>query len=229
MERARHRASMATCRACGAQAPDDARACPTCGSALPAAAPGAIEEPGPTQPGPGPARPAPWPTAPGPLPRARARPLGVTILAILDGLGGVLGVILGLLLLVAGPVLGSDPEFQAALARELPEPFPQFAGELLAALGAILLVLGLVYLLLAWGLYQGRGWAWTLAMALVLLSLAWSVATLVFGDATGLVGVAIYGFLLWYFTRGGVKAWFGKVEAAQPGLPGYVPPPTPPT
>ncbi|MCA1814751.1 MAG: hypothetical protein LC624_12540, partial [Halobacteriales archaeon] len=73
---------MQTCRACGKTTADDAKFCPTCGTYFPTAP--TAPEPGATggvPPAPPPAHAQTWgvPTGAG----VRARPLGITILALL--------------------------------------------------------------------------------------------------------------------------------------------------
>ena len=77
-----------------------------------------------------------------------ARPIGVTILAVLSILAGILFLIFGPLALIASAVAGLTPE------RVL----------LLQALGAFMVVLGLVYLVSAVGLLRLTVWGWWLAI-----------------------------------------------------------------
>jgi hypothetical protein len=226
---------MPTCRACGAASPDDARYCPTCGSPFAAAlqpAPPAPPTPpawgAPPAPSLPPAPPAPMPTMPGPAQPLRARPLGISILAVLDLLACVVLLLFGLVLAVAGPFIGSDPELQQQIAQDFPGGLGAMFGALLMVFGAVLIVLALVLGLVGWGLWQGRGWAWTLTVALEFIGLAAGLVQLVgLRDASAIVGLAINAFILWYFLQPGVKRWFGKGEP-EVGMPNYVPPPSPP-
>jgi hypothetical protein len=75
---------------------------------------------------------------------------------------------------------------------------------------------------------QGRGWAWSVSIALEILGLFAGLLQLVLlQDPSAIVGLAINAFLLWYFLQPGVKRWFGKAEPEM-GMPSYVPPPSPP-
>jgi hypothetical protein len=221
---------MQTCRACGKATTDDAKFCPTCGTYFPAA----------TQPAPG-APPAPLaPPAPSPAPawgvpaNVRARPLGVLILSLFYLVAGGLAVLAGLLFAVIGSVLSQDPQVrQQIVAGGVP-------GDLVAPLVAfftvILVVFGVLGLILGWGMWHGRPWSWTLAVALQVVGIAFGGVAMLVDVATGsagsagarLVGIAIGAFLLWYFFQPGVRAWFGKQGQAEPGLPSYVPPPPSP-
>ena len=92
-----------------------------------------------------------------PMPPAPpSRPLGVSILAILVGLYGVLFVLAGILALAGGAVLGALTGFH-------------FAGLSLLALGAIILILGILNLASALGLWHLRLWALVLALIVTFL------------------------------------------------------------
>jgi hypothetical protein len=164
----------------------------------------------------------------GPLPAVVAapptqRPLGVTLLAVLDMISGALLVLAAFVMLALGAVLGS--------AAGSTSPAAGFAGALFAVLGLVLIPVGALGAYLGLGLWRGRGWAWTVSFAFALLGVPINVAMLGFaaymGDlsllASSLFGTVIGVFMLWYWTREGVKRWFGKVPAPLPP-PSYVPP-----
>ncbi len=75
----------------------------------------------------------------------RSRPLGVTIISIILFIQGALGVIAGILLLVAGGALASNGHPIATAA---------------VGIGAVIaLILAVLTLILAWGLWTLRTWA----------------------------------------------------------------------
>jgi hypothetical protein len=140
--------------------------------------------------------PTPAPAEPPALPTRGERPLGVTILAVIDGIAGVL-LLLGATFWLALGTAGS---------------FVPGAGPFLAVFGALFslfaLLFGLLFLGVAWGNWQGMGWAWTLGVILAVIGIIFSLpATLVL---VGIVPLALNAFLLWYYTQQGVKRWFGK-------------------
>lgn len=211
---------MPTCRACGASSPDDARFCPTCGNALPAGAPGIPAQPLPDAPPLNWPAPAPPTLPPGPGPR----PLGVLLVALWNLGIGALVALFGLFFVALAPMFFEDPAMRQEMERQVAGQFPM---ELLSGaflfLGLFAVLFGVAMVVVGWGLYQGRGWAWTGMVALVLVNAAFNVLTL----PMGLVGLLVNGFLLWYFFQPGVRRYFGKeAQPPQPGLPGYVPPPS---
>lgn len=132
----------------------------------------------------------------------RERPTGVTILAILAAIGGVL------YLLGALAFLGFSAVGGAA------------GGGALAGLGmisgVILLALGAAYLALAYGFWKLLPWAWMLGVALAIISLAWTAIEVVTSPnmvaaLTGsIIGIAISVVILYYLFQPHVKAAFGR-------------------
>ena len=100
---------------------------------------------------------------PGPYPPP-SRPIGVTLLAVLTILLGVLIVGLGLLFIVAPLIL---------VGVGLPFAFGLAAG----VIGAIVLVFGLIWIGVGVGLLHLRGWAWWLAVIVMVLSIVGSFAS----------------------------------------------------
>src|SRR5206468_1058983 len=100
---------------------------------------------------------------PGPYP-PKVRPIGVTLLAVLTILLGVLIVGLGLLFIVAPLILAGVG---------LPLAFGLAAG----VIGAIVLVFGLLWIGVGVGLVHLRGWAWWLAVIVMVLSIVGSFAS----------------------------------------------------
>jgi Predicted membrane protein (DUF2127) len=134
-----------------------------------------------------------------------SRPTGVAILAVLDLLGGIALILFGGLLAAAG---GSSMLSSYG--------YGAYTG-IAAGFGLALAVGGLLALLVGWGLWTGRGWAWTLGVVLYGIGLVFSIVGLVTGGASVLVSLVIDAIILWYLFRPHVKAYFGKGSAmAQP-------------
>ncbi len=115
---------------------------------------------------------------PPPLP---SRPLGVSILAILVGLYGVLLILAGIFALAGGAVLGALTGFH-------------FAGLSLLAIGAIVLILGIIVLASALGLWHLRLWALILALIVTFLQV---VSFAITSEFLGLViALIIFVYLL---------------------------------
>lgn len=132
------------------------------------------------------------------------RPTGVTILAILDFLGGILALLGGVFLVAVGRT-----GIMSRLGYGMYEGF-------IAGVGGAALVVGLFAILVGWGLWSGKEWAWVLAIVLYALGLLFSLISLVGQPIRAVIGIVVYVLLLWYLFRPGVKAFFGRGTPAQP-------------
>jgi hypothetical protein len=151
------------------------------------------------------------------------RPTGVTVLGILaiifPGLGGIA---VGGLLILAAAVLGT---------LNISSSYPQLAGYsvgtiaiFLGVLGAVSLILGILYLVTGIGFLGGKGWAWTIGIIVSVLSIISNIveAAIIPGNVAGAVFFTIISLIIiYYLMRPHVKAFFGKGPAM--GMPGTTP------
>ncbi len=141
------------------------------------------------------------------------RPLGVTLIAILAILGGILGLLAGLL------ITGVSALFASAFGA---------AGGVLAGLGVVVggvfIVVSLIWLAAGFGLLNGKGWAWTLEMLVNVLLLSGAIAFAALGNYSSITGIVLPGLMIWYLTRTRVKAFFGKAPWAP--TPTFMPTPS---
>ncbi len=115
------------------------------------------------------------------------RPLLITIL-------GALYMIMGLLMFLSGigaALLGAAIFMPASLPAGL-------------AAGALLAVLGLISLIIGYGLLQGWTVMWYLAVIFSVLGLLASLVSF----PEGLIGLVIYGVIVYYLFRPQVKRFF---------------------
>lgn len=142
----------------------------------------------------------------------KVRPLGVTILAILEVLGGLVFLGIGALMLIAASLV------TAATVSVPYFPFA-FPAAILAAVllvyGAVLAILGIFAFVIAYGLWTGKGWAWTLAIILAIIAIIMGLISLPSGIVTILINVII----IYYLTRPHVKEFFGKAVPLPPPPP----------
>jgi len=90
----------------------------------------------------------------------------------------------------------------SALASEI--------GALGAAIGGITLIMGLIQLVIAWGLWTGKGWAWLLGLIFGVLGILMALASMVGGNFSSLVSLAINAIIVYYLYTPPVKAFFGR-------------------
>ena len=121
--------------------------------------------------------------------------MGVAILAILEAIAGVYYLITGIGEFIAVAVIRSLAG--SGIPSEIIPMIPRF-------LGTVLIIFGLVSILLAWGLWTGKGWARMFALVFAILSIILSLVSF------HIVGLVIDAILIYYLTRPNVKKFFTK-------------------
>lgn len=157
------------------------------------------------------------------------RPIGVTIIAILTIIGGILLLLSGVGLVALGAIFSVNP----ADTTSSPNIGAQFIGIISAAVGGVLLVIGIGYLVMSYGLLKGKGWAWTITVILIIIGIAIQIVSTSVGsvftasslhntnNATSgivgsIIGIAINIVILYYLYRPHVKSYFGKAQQQPP-------------
>jgi hypothetical protein len=126
------------------------------------------------------------------------RPLGVTIIAIVLTISGILNILVGLIGL---DILKIDLGTLATGAQ--------------ANAGA-LVISGILTLIVAAGMFATSTWAWWLTVAVMIFRIVvdgWAVIAYGWSSTIGysaLVNVVISLIILWYFNRANVRAAFGR-------------------
>jgi len=144
------------------------------------------------------------------------RPTGVSVLAILAAIGGILVLIGGLIL---GILAGAMEEFIESLIVEygagVIPGIGEFIEALLLAIAAVAVIFGILYFIAAYGLWIGAGWAWWLTIILSILGIIGGILSL----PGGIISIIIDGLIIYYFTRPHVKEFFGMAAPSPPPPP----------
>jgi uncharacterized membrane protein (DUF2068 family) len=78
-----------------------------------------------------------------------------------------------------------------------------------------LIPLRIASLVVAYGLFKGKTWSWTVAVVLSTIGLVVNVISLVTSNMGGitaaLVGIAINAIVMYYVSRRNIRQYFGKV------------------
>ena len=117
------------------------------------------------------------------------RPVGVTILAILEIISGAIAIVGGIFFVTITSVLDLD-----------------FLGAMSGIVAGILVAIGIASFAMAWGLLGGKPWAWTATLVLTIISVIFELA------AANIIGLIIDAIVLYYLFRPHVKAFFGKSD-----------------
>ncbi|MFZ0557053.1 MAG: hypothetical protein WAM26_17360 [Nitrososphaeraceae archaeon] len=170
------------------------------------------------------------------------RPFGVTIIAILALVGSVVLIFGGLSSLVSGAFFAAIPIENVMTEMEQQEQgqqqtlsvaelhaLIQLLGSSSIVMGAIVMVIGIGYLIVSYGLLKGREWAWTITVVLTMISI---IVQIVFIITTSIlnaslhhdmntslyhlidqiIGIAINGIILYYLYHPSVKRYFKKSQ-----------------
>ena len=123
----------------------------------------------------------------------RNRPLGVTII-------GVLLFLFGLFMILGGITLGALTDLEGLdLAIEM-----------------VALIMGVIYILAAFGFFKGWGFVWLLTMIVVVIGIIWNILSWVLGGlemdkvASLLIGLIIPIIILLYMNSSNVKTFFRR-------------------
>jgi hypothetical protein len=156
----------------------------------PAPPPAATPPPPPVS-APPPAAPAAPAASSAPASSTAQRPTGITILAVLAGIGGVLGLFGGFVLLFAGTVV---------------------FGGLGALLGIAALAYAALLLAFAWGAWTLQPWAWPLGVAGAIFGIVIGILYIIGGQSivSQAFGIIVDGAILYYLNQPGIKALFGR-------------------
>lgn len=168
------------------------------------------------------------------------RPTGVTIIAVLTIIIGIIAIFGGLSLVVLGVFLSAAPisltenSNTTTITDDMTPQLVQFFGIMAAIVGAVLLAIGIGYIVMTYGLLKGKGWARTITVILVIVGIGIQILSAVTGpvfsasflitsdvDATNslilgilgsVIGIAISILILYYLYRPNVKSYFGKAQ-----------------
>jgi hypothetical protein len=126
---------------------------------------------------------------------SEGRPTGVAILAILEAFVGVYYLITGFSEFLTAAIIRS-----LALSGIAPDILPMIP----RVLGVMLIIVGLLSILLAWGIWRGKGWARMAALVFAILAIILSLISF------HILGLVIDVIIVYYLTRPNVKKFFTK-------------------
>lgn len=117
--------------------------------------------------------------------------MGVTILAALNILSGIVLILVGLGIAALGTVI-------------------IFLAPIGIFFGGALVILGIASFAVAAGLLQGKRWAWTATLILSIISIIVEIGSLAAGNAGSIISIIISAGIIYYLYRPYVMAYFGK-------------------
>jgi hypothetical protein len=150
------------------------------------------------------------------------RPWGVTIIAILNVIGGIMTLIAGIATITGGVLLPTVS--QETLQQGVPGMGTSALSNIsttelgigAVVLGAILIGLAVFSFVVGWGLLKGRGWARGATIALSIINIVLGAVSLAAGNVFAILSIIISGVIIYYMYRPSVKAFFGKEIGRRP-------------
>jgi hypothetical protein len=156
----------------------------------------------------------------------KSRPAGVTIIAILNIIGGIIMLFGAIALITIGsilpafsPAIFNQSRLQGNITTGQPPPIPPggvtsispfLIGGIGIAIGGVLLAMAIASFVVAYGLLKGLGWAWTVTIILSIISIVFNAISIATGNISAVISIIISGIILYYLYRPHVKAFFGK-------------------
>jgi hypothetical protein len=152
------------------------------------------------------------------------RPTGVTIIAILAIIGGILLLFGGITLVILAPILSQVNMSNNNISNSsislningtdvtIPKNTLFLFGGFLGVIGGMLIVIGIASFVVAWGLLTGKGWAWIVTIIIVIISIILNIILIVSGSFESVIGLIIDGIIIYYLYRPSVKSYFGRVK-----------------
>ena len=130
------------------------------------------------------------------------RPIGITIIAVLMIIGGIVLLFTRITPLFLGSLISIDSDSSTS---EL--------GFLIAIGGLVLVGLGIASLVVSWGLLKGKRWARTITLIISIIAIIFAVISLASSqDLIHIISVIIYGIIIYYMFTDKVNLFFDKVK-----------------
>jgi len=128
--------------------------------------------------------------------------MGVTILAVLEILGGLLALLGGLGIMAVAGIAGAS--------------YSGVFGALGSLLGIIFIIVALISFAIAWGFLGGKSWARTLGIIFAAIEALYGLLGLIGGNWSSLITIIIGALIVYYLMRPDVIEYFKPVQATTP-------------
>src|SRR2546427_924407 len=157
------------------------------------------------------------------------RPTGVTVLAVLAILAAIGLLFFGSALIGLGLLLGTLTASVDITNAITTAGYPGLASlgagtisALIIALGAAILIVGILYLAVGVGFFGGKRWAWNLGIIVSVIGIVLDVIQMIGGNYGSILPLIISLLIIYYLMRPRVKVFFGKgtLMASRSTVPG---------
>jgi hypothetical protein len=139
----------------------------------------------------------------------KKRPTGVTVVAILEVLGGISGLAVGnIVMSIFATMSGAGGGVTGRVASGF-GILGGFFATVGGLIGGILYLAGIADFFIAYGLLKGSGWAWILCLVFAIIGIALGIILL----PIGIIFIIADAVIAYYLTRPHVKQFFGKAAS----------------
>jgi hypothetical protein len=162
------------------------------------------------------------------------RPTGVTIIAVLTIVGGILIFIDGVSLIALWVLISVAPSNLPLTPNpsDTSHSITQFFGAFSAVMGCVFSAMGIGYLTMFYGLLKGKEWAWLITIVLLIIGIVIQIVSTTSGGifdtsvinrdeinnrsvvseiTISIIGIAINILIIYYLFRSHVRAYFGMI------------------
>lgn len=123
------------------------------------------------------------------------RPSGVVVIAILDVIIGIFSITVSLLLEAGNTIEILNPKLTADVG----------------AFATIIAILGILAVVMSYGIWKRKRWAWTYSVMVAALGFLTSITAFFFGSTISVLNAGLQALVIYYLTRSNVKAYFPKL------------------
>jgi hypothetical protein len=132
----------------------------------------------------------------------QSRRTGITIIAILMIISGLILLFTGITPLFFGPLISIDSDGST-----------NALGFIITIGGLTLVGLGIASFIVSWGLLKGKGWARTITLIISIIAIIFAIISLISSeDLIHIMEIIVYGIIIYYMFTDKVKLFFGKVK-----------------
>jgi hypothetical protein len=141
------------------------------------------------------------------------KPGGVDLLGILMVISGMFEVFSGIDALGFAAFLATVAPINTAIPGTVGGAVADYA----AIWGSIILAIGIGSFIVAYGVFYGRSWGWSGAVALAIIGIVIPIMNIIAGYWPSIITVAFSSVILYYLSRPQVRAYFGRTVSAPSG------------
>jgi hypothetical protein len=138
----------------------------------------------------------------------QSRPTGITIIAILMIIGGLILLFTGITPLFFGPLISIDSDGST-----------NALGFIITIGGLTLVGLGIASFIVSWGLLKGKGWARTITLIISIIAIIFAIISLISSeDLIHIMEIIVYGIIIYYMFTDKVQLFFVRLKSQLPNL-----------